>query len=93
MNIAEVTDITSSFSSLQKSLSTDWNMTGFTYTTSCLGQSLKYLQEEKAWGTEEYLLVKSSSIFLYDTVGALVGWSDAVSGVSSASCMTKPVSK
>lgn len=34
MNIAEVTDIISSFSSQQKSLFADWNMTGFTYTVS-----------------------------------------------------------
>lgn len=34
MNIAEVTDIISSFSSQQKSLFADWNMTVFTYTMS-----------------------------------------------------------
>lgn len=55
MNIAEVTDIISSFSSQQKSLFADWNMTVFTYTVSCLGESLKRIKEEQTRGVEAYM--------------------------------------
>lgn len=72
MNIAEVTDIISSFSSQQKSLFVDWSMTVFTYTTSCLGQSLKCMKEEKTWGAEAYISAKI--LFILVWYNQAFGW-------------------
>lgn len=93
MNIAEVTDIVSSFNSQQKSLFADWNMTVFTYTTSCLGQSLKCMKEEKTQGVEAYISAKTLFILLCDITGTSDGWNDDVPVRSSTSCKTKPGSK
>lgn len=78
MNIAEVTDIISSFSSQQKSLFADWNMTVFTYTMSCLGQSLKCMKEEQTLGVEACMSAKILFILLCDTTGTSDGWNGGV---------------
>lgn len=69
MNIAEVTDIISSFSSQQKSLFADWNMTVFTYTASCLGESLKHIKEEQTRGVEAYMSANTLFILPCDITG------------------------
>jgi len=68
-------------------------MTVFTYTVSCLEQSLKCMKEEKTRGVEACVSARTLVILLCNIIGKSDGWNGDVDVRSSTSRRIKPVSE